>query len=335
MKLRQIYEMAIQMGIEKDVRGEAEIKRLLETRKKEYDKSEGAGRAAFDLDTLFNPFADSRILNGTGNEEIKSILCGIDMEIGELVLADRLREKGRRIDLVLAHHPEGSAQAALADVMGLQADQLFREGIPINVAESILSSRISEVERGMHPLNHQRAVDAARLLDLPFMCLHTPADNQVNDFLEKHLAAAAPVTMDDLMETMCSLPEYEKARALKAGPRILVGDKKKRTGKLFIKMTGGTSGSSDVYAKMETAGIGTVICMHMTEKHLENAKRHNINVVVAGHMASDSLGLNLILDRLEEQGIEIIPCSGLIRVSRCNVRKAGKSGRGNAGAKTK
>jgi len=33
-------------------------------------------------------------------------------------------------------------------------------------------------------------------------------------------------------------------------------------------------------------------------------------------MSSDSLGVNLFLDELEKRGIEIIPCSGFIRVSR-------------------
>jgi len=33
-------------------------------------------------------------------------------------------------------------------------------------------------------------------------------------------------------------------------------------------------------------------------------------------MSSDSIGMNLFLDELEKKGIEIIPCSGMIRVSR-------------------
>ena len=102
------------------------------------------------------------------------------MEVAEIILADRLREKGQSIDLVMAHHPEGSALAALYGVMDLQADLLHRAGIPINVAEGILGPRISEVKRNLMSHNHQRAVDAARLLEIPFMCVHTPADNQVN-----------------------------------------------------------------------------------------------------------------------------------------------------------
>jgi hypothetical protein len=42
----------------------------------------------------------------------------------------------------------------------------------------------------------------------------------------------------------------------------------------------------------------------------------NINVVICGHCSTDSLGMNLFLDELEKRGIEIVSCSGLIRISR-------------------
>ena len=67
---------------------------------------------------------------------------------------------------------------------------------------------------------------------------------------------------------------------------------------------------------MAQSGIGTVIGMHISEEHKKEAEAANINVVIAGHMSSDSLGVNLFLDELEKQGIEIIPCSGLIRIKR-------------------
>ena len=67
---------------------------------------------------------------------------------------------------------------------------------------------------------------------------------------------------------------------------------------------------------MAQAGIGTVIGMHQSEEHRKEAEKANVNVVIAGHMSSDSIGCNLFLDKLEKQGLEIIPCSGLIRFSR-------------------
>ena len=89
--------------------------------------------------------------------------------------------------MVLAHHPEGKALASLYDVMHLQEDILYRLGVPINIAEDIMASRISEVKRGMMPLNHNKTVDAAKILDLPLMCAHTPADNMVNTFWKIYL----------------------------------------------------------------------------------------------------------------------------------------------------
>ncbi|HNU90177.1 MAG TPA: NGG1p interacting factor NIF3, partial [bacterium] len=82
------------------------------------------------------------------------------------------------------------------------------------------------------------------------------------------------------------------------------------------EFTGGTSGSKDIYEKMANFGIGTVVGMHMSEEHRREAEKNHINVVIAGHMASDSLGMNLFLDKLEEQGIDVIPTSGLVRIKR-------------------
>jgi putative NIF3 family GTP cyclohydrolase 1 type 2 len=67
---------------------------------------------------------------------------------------------------------------------------------------------------------------------------------------------------------------------------------------------------------MAIAGIGTIISMHQSEEHWKQAKESHINVIVAGHCPSDSLGMNLFLDELEKRGIEIVSCSGLIRISR-------------------
>ena len=46
-------------------------------------------------------------------------------------------------------------------------------------------------------------------------------------------------------------------------------------------MTGGTSGSEKAYEKMAAAGIGTIIGMHMGDKHREEAEKNYINVIIA------------------------------------------------------
>jgi len=180
----------------------------------------------------------------------------------------------------------------------------------------LMAERINEVERSLLPVNHNKAVDVARILDIPFMCMHTPADNNVTKFLEDLFEKNSPDKLEDVIDLLKEVPEYREAAKHNAGPKIVVGTPKRRAGKIFVDMTGGTSGSQDAYEKLAAAGVGTIVDMHMKEKHREEAKKHHINVIIAGYISSDSLGMNLILDEFEASGVKIIPCSGLIRVSR-------------------
>lgn len=316
MKIREIYELAIAKGMESDPRGLEAVQKFLAREKEKYEKMKEDEKEEYDLERLVNPYDDTRVLVGDPEREVRRVLVGIDMEVGEVLLADRLGEKGRPVDLIISHHPEGKAMASLYQVMHLQEDVLARFGVPINVAEGIMSSRIAEVKRGILPLNHNRAVDAARILGLAFMSVHTAADNLVASYLQKLMDEKQPETLGDVLKLLKEQPEYREAIKYKAGPTIVVGARERRAGKIMVDMTGGTSGSEDAYARLAQAGVGTLLVMHMGEKHRKEAEKNHINVIIAGHMASDSLGMNLFLDELEARGVEIIPCAGLLRFSR-------------------
>lgn len=316
MKIREIYEVAVSMGIAADPRGADEVNRRLQKLRQSFNEMKESEKKEFDQEKLHNPYSDTRILVGDPETEVREVLTGIDMEVGEVLLADRLRQKGLGIDLIISHHPEGKALAALHEVMHIQEDELQAMGVSINVAEGIMAERISQVQRAFAPVNHNRTLDAARLLGLPFMSVHTPADNLVSQFLTRLISEQAPETLGELLKVLKAIPEYGRAVEYQAGPRILVGSEKRRAGKIYVDMTGGTSGSKEAYEKMEAAGVGTLVVMHMSEEHRKEAEKHHINVINAGHMASDSIGLNLFLDALEKRGVRIHPCSGLIRVSR-------------------
>jgi len=284
----------------------------LERAKQKYEKMSAPEKSEFDSEKLSNPYSDTRILVDLKKKAIKKILVGVDMEGAELLLAEKLGT-----DLVIAHHPEGKALADLHSVMDLQAQVLADYGVPINIAESVIKPRIAEVARGISPINHNRAVDMARILGLDFMCVHTPADNLGADFLVKKIKKNNPEVVGEVVEMLKEIPEFKAAAQFNAGPKIFSGSLENSCGKIVVtEFTGGTSGSKEIYEKMAQAGIGTVIGMHMGEEHRKEAEKYHINVVIAGHMASDSLGINLFLDELEKTGVEIIPLSGLIRVKR-------------------
>lgn len=208
MKLAEIYRVAIEKGMSEDARGVAELTRVMSAARAEFEKLDEDEREFFDAERLTNPYADTRICAGDPEAEVRGLICGIDMEVGEVVLADRLRERGEPIDLILAHHPEGPGYANLDRVMGMQADLWHREGVPIGVADALIGPRAEEVRRKILPVNHYRAVDAARLLGFASMSCHTPADNCVNAFVQRFLDAEAPATLGDVVKALRTIPEY-------------------------------------------------------------------------------------------------------------------------------
>ena len=314
MKIQEIYNLAINKAVEADFRGRTAIENLLKRKKDKYEKLSEKEKKHFNKEGLKNPYLDSRILSIAEDKEIKKVLVGIDIGPAEILLA---KEMGN-IDLIISHHPLGKALANLHEVMELQCDVLNQYGVPINIAEGLMKERISEVARGMNRFNHQRTVDAAKLLGFNLICLHTACDNLAARFLKEKIEKEDNIMrIEDLIELLEDIEEYKKAITLGAGPKIFVGNKENRCGRIALtEITGGTEGSPKLYEKMAIAGIGTIIGMHISEEHKKEAETANINVVIAGHMSSDSLGVNLFLDELEKREIEIIPCSGLIRVSR-------------------
>ena len=313
MLIKEIYNLSMKMGIEADFRGKEGIKKFLERKKEKYEKLSEKEKEEFDKDALENPYLDSRIYHIAQDKEVKKVLTGIDIEPAEILIAKEISG----IDLVIAHHPIGKGLAHLADVMDLQCDVLSFYGVPINIAESLMNERIEEVARGVNKLNHQRTVDAAKLLKVNLMNVHTPCDNLAAKFLKDLIEKKKPERIGDLINLLKEIPEYKEAMKIGAGPKIFVGAPENRCGRITLtEITGGTEGSPKLYEKMANAGIGTVVAMHQSEEHRKEAQTANVNVVIAGHMSSDSLGVNLFLDELEKKGIEIIPCSGLIRISR-------------------
>lgn len=319
MNIQQIFDLGLRMAIKADIRGEKSVLKNLAREKEKFKKLSPEQKKEYDLEKLTNPYADSRIYFGDPQKNIKRVLSGVDIETGEVVMAKYLSEHGKPIDLIIAHHPMGAALAGLGEMLEMHTELLAHYGVPIAIAEGLTLPRLSEVSRSVSGSNHNRAIDAAKLLDLPIMSAHTICDNLVANFLQKELDKNKNKLdrVEDVLNLLKKIPEYKEAAKYKAGPMLFAGSPDRLTGKIALtEITGGTSGAKNVYEKLAQAGIGTIIGMHMREEWKQEAEKANLNIIIAGHMSSDSLGMNLFLDELEKRGIEIIPCSGLIRIKR-------------------
>ncbi len=316
MTIKQIYDLAIEMGIKADPRGTDGVKAFLARTKKEYQELPAKKKQYFDPECLTNPYSDSRILYGNPQTQIKKLMAGIDAGAAEVLLTDRLSQKGHKIDLLISHHPSGHALAALHEVLDIQIDMFAEAGVPENVAHALFDERKAVVQRRFKPLNHSQAVDAARLLEVPLLALHTVWDNMGHNFMKQYLSKKHFRTAGEVLDYINELPEFMEATKGKMAPHIVAGAASTRAGKVVVGFTGGTNPSKELYIELAKAGVGTLVEMHVAEEAVLELRKLHINVIDAGHMAADSIGANLFLDEIAKRGIEVLPCSGLIRIKR-------------------
>lgn len=319
MKLDKLFKSAVKHGMAADIRDKKYFEKYFKKHKDQKKKLSGWKKEIFDDERTWNPYPDSRIINGKGSEEVKVMMVGIDIETPEVLLADRLREKGQRIDCLLIHHPEGRALADLDKQMDLQVDVLASHGVPVNHSEAQLKPRQSRIWRSIHADNLFRTERAAELLDIPAFCCHTITDNLVWEFIEKTICSKKHDDLNSIVDALMKIPEYEYY-AKKGNPPIIVnGSGGNRPGKIAAtEFTGGTNGPEDQLISQSKAGVGTILSMHVTEKTLDAAKEHHVNMIQCSHMASDALGINLLIDKLqkEDKSLKTIDASGFVRVKR-------------------
>jgi hypothetical protein len=139
----------------------------------------------------------------------------------------------------------------------------------------------------------------------------------VTSYLQKTFDKKAPDSLADVLKILKEIPEYREAVKNNAGPKVLLGSNERSAGKIFIDMTGGTGGAKDIFESLVNSGVNTIVGMHLGEDHRKEAEKRHMNVVIAGHISSDNLGVNLMLDELQKKGkLEIVACSGFRRFSR-------------------
>ncbi|WP_400240108.1 hypothetical protein [Methanomethylophilus alvi] len=319
MKIYDAYKLAIQTGIDHDPRPRSEIDLVLSKAKKAYDALDDDKKELFDTESLWNPYYDCRFSWGEDiakEKEAQRLMWGVDISTAEVLLADRLREKGEEIDAVVCHHPLGKSRNPFPKVMWMQTDIYHDCGVPINVAEGLMKPRMDEVLYNVGGDNFNRAADAARLLGIPMFNIHSAADNMVQEYLENKIKEAEPKRLQDVIDLLMTEPEYRYTAKLNDPPKIIIGDKESRCGGIIAKMTGGTSGPTGIYEELAKAGVGTIVGMHFPNSAVEACRKCHMNMIISGHMSSDSLGINLICDVWEKHGIEVFGTAGFSRFSR-------------------
>jgi hypothetical protein len=118
--------------------------------------------------------------------------------------------------------------------------------------------------------------------------------------------------VQDVIDELLTIREYQDCLACQK-PEVWVGSKDSYAGKIYVEMYGYGAPTLEEYIACSDAGVGTFITMHASPEVVEGMQKHNkSNIVVAGHMASDSLGFNQILAAWEAKGVEVVRISGIV-----------------------
>jgi len=248
--------------------------------------------------------ADTTIYcSGTG---IKRVLVGIDLEGAELVVA---KEQG--FDLALAHHPAGGTAVLYMDrVFARHVELMVRAGVPEAAAQAAVEDKLYEDRITGQIRNYDQLPALARLLGIAYMNIHTPLDEIGRRRMAEAAAELSPVqTVADLSAHFRE--RFGEFRHALTEIQCLVGHARNRLGRVAVAHGAGTNGGYPVAKAYFDHDVDTVIYIHcqpaaarrLSQEYGEKRK----NLVVTGHIASDSLGINPFVQALRERGLEVVP----------------------------
>ena len=240
-------------------------------------------------------------------DNIKSVLIGIDIGVVELLLA---RQMG--VDAVIVHHPAGdSAILNFHKVLWKHKDLLIKYGVPEDVAHKTVEPLVYNYMVENHRENYDHTTSVARLLDIPFMNIHNPCDEMGRRLMEKKLEESLDknAALQDVKDCLNELEEFKTALT---DIEIRIGNPDNKAGKIAVVHGAGTNGGCDIAKTYFDYGINTVIYIHIKASELEKLKaKPSGNLIITGHIASDALGINPFIHKLEESGINVFRVSGL------------------------
>ncbi len=256
-------------------------------------------RLALKLAGLKDVPEDSAIY--VSGDNIRKIFFSIDAGVPELLLAKQLG-----YDAVFAHHPQGgTATINFHQVFKRHIQQMVAAGVPMEEAEEAVKKRLEELEVEAHTRNYGHAVDVARLLKIPYMNIHTPLDEvgrkimtgRINSRIRKNS------TVQDVISALKELPEFKNAVT---EIKIRLGKAENPAGKVVVSHGAGTNGGYEIAKTYFKYGVGTVVYIHIRPRDLEKLKAEKRgNLIVTGHIASDSVGINPIIHELEKRNVSV------------------------------
>lgn len=248
--------------------------------------------------------ADTAVL--VPGQNLRKALVGIDLEGPELLWA-----KGEGFDLVITHHPPGGPAALnFWQVLLRQVELMVAYGVPEDVAQAAAAELVREHRLHNHARNYLRLPALAQALGLAYMNIHTPLDEIGRKRLVQAVAELPPTaTVADLIAHLRA--RFGEFRNAQTAIEVVVGQSRNPLGRVAVIHGAGTNGGYPVAKALFDHGVDTVLYIHIRPHEAHRLAQEyggkGKNLVVTGHIASDSLGINPFVAALRARGLEVVP----------------------------
>ena len=231
---------------------------------------------------------------------IKKVLIAIDVGTAELILARQLG-----CDAVIAHHPIGVANVHFYRVLDRHVDFMVEHGVPIKIARQAVQKLKERVKTRNHADIYSDVVGAAKALGMPLVNVHQPCDEYMRQVILKAIESGRTEYVSDIVRSISRIPEFRNA-ATKV--EVKLGSEKGRAGRWALVVAAGTNGGYHIGKAYLQHGVSTIIYLHIDYGDLTKMREDRLggNLIVMGHLAGDSIGLNGLADRLEGLGVETV-----------------------------
>jgi len=261
--------------------------------------------------------ADSSIVHDTA-KPITKLMASINATTGDLMLAKQMG-----CDAFLLHHPlAGDSRRRFHRVLERMIELMADHGVPDDAARAATHRLRTRLRFHDHASDWDHLASAARHIGIALLNIHLAADEIGRQEMERAIEdLPEDATAEQAVAALRTIPELAApTNEIIHVPEGPTG----RAGRIAVMHAGGTNAGADGAEALfdTTAGdqrgpVRTVVYIHLSgddARRIEDRAHNNQpgTVIVTGHLASDAIGMNILIERIEKDlGAEVIRHGGL------------------------
>jgi hypothetical protein len=183
---------------------------------------------------------------------------------------------------------------------------MVENGIPKNAAEDAVRALKQRTQMKSHANIYRQTIDTAKALQIALVNIHQPCDEFMRRIImTKIKSIKCNGRVSNLLKVVQEIPEFRNAITR---PLVALGSMRNNVGRMALVLAAGTNGGYRIAKLYYENDITTVIYLHIDPGEAARLRSEKVkgNLVLLGHLAGDSIGLNAFADKLERCGIQTI-----------------------------